>query len=209
MKRALSAALVLTSALSAGLATASQSASRTASARVVLGAGVRTDSSADHVAPVEPPRHKTFGVDADVGVPDGAALGLVVRPKVEWLRLGAALTHNTLAPGVRLGATLDPINFPIAPTFTVEGGHYWEGNLPFVKDSPAVSYNYANFHLGLEIGSRASFRFFLRGGVSWLDVSTAHFQDSTASGSATSAIGDPTFHGWIAPSGKLGFSLYF
>jgi hypothetical protein len=141
----------------------------------------------------------------DLGVPDGAALGLVVRPRFDWLRIGAAATHNTMAPGVRLGVTVDPVVFPIAPTLTVEGGHYWEGPMPMIKNSPSIGYNYANFHLGLEVGNRATFRFFLRGGVSWLDVSTAHFQ--SASGSGT--LGDPSYSGWLAPSGKLGFSTYF
>ncbi|MDP9036191.1 MAG: hypothetical protein M3O50_15430 [Myxococcota bacterium] len=143
----------------------------------------------------------------DLGVPDGAALGLVVRPHFEWLRLGAAVTHNGMAAGGRLGVTLDPISFPIAPTFTAEGGHYWEGRLPLVGNSPSIGYNYANLHLGMEVGNRATFRFFLRGGVSWVDVSTAHFQNVT--GGARSGIGDPSYSGWLAPSGKLGFSVYF
>jgi hypothetical protein len=142
----------------------------------------------------------------DLGVPDGAAIGIVVRPRFDWLRIGAAATHNGMAPGVRLGVTVDPVAFPIAPTFTVEGGHYWEGRLPMLKDSPSIGYNYANFHLGLEIGSRAAFRFFLRGGASWLDVSTASNQGAGSSGSG---IGNPSYSGWLAPSGKLGFSAFF
>ncbi len=139
----------------------------------------------------------------DLGVPDGAGLGIIVRPKFDWLRVGAAVTHNGMAPGARLGITLDPLVFPLVPTFTVEGGHYWEGTLPLLKNSTAIGYNYANFHLGLEVGSRATFRFFLRGGASWLDVSTAHFQ------SGSPAMGNPSYSGWLAPSGKLGFSAYF
>jgi hypothetical protein len=140
----------------------------------------------------------------DVGVPDGAALGLVVRPRFDWLRVSGAVTHNAMAPGMRAGVTLDPIAFPIGPTLTVEGGHYWGGKLPMVSDSPAVAYNYANFHFGLEVGSRAAFRFFLRGGVSWLDVSTAHSATGGSSG-----IANPSYSGWLAPSGKLGFSAFF
>ena len=112
----------------------------------------------------------------DVGLPDGAALGLVVRPRFDWLRIGGAVTHNGIAPGFRLGVTIDPIDFPIAPTLTIEGGHYWQGTLPTVQNSPTVGYNYANIHLGLEIGNRANFRFFLRGGVSYVDVSASNIQ---------------------------------
>jgi hypothetical protein len=168
----------------------------------------RAAVDADHPTVAPAPRHRTFGMSMDIGVPDGAALGLSIRPALEWLRIGAAVTHNGMAPGMRFGATLDPVAFPLAPTFTVEGGHYWEGRLPVVKDSPSIGYNYANFHLGLEVGNRATFRFFLRGGVSWVDVSTAHFQSASKS-SGGSGIGDPSYNGWLAPSGKLGFAAYF
>jgi hypothetical protein len=160
----------------------------------------------DHSASEAPPHHRTFGMSMDLGVPDGAALGLVVRPRFDWLRIGGAVTHNGMAPGMRFGVTLDPFASLMAPTFTVEGGHYWGGKLPMVSDSPSIAYNYANFHLGLEVGSRAAFRFFLRGGATWLDVSTAHYQSASSGGSG---IGDPSYSGWLAPSGKLGFSAYF
>jgi hypothetical protein len=170
----------------------------------------------DHGPKASASHHRTFGMSMDVGVPDGAALGLVVRPHFDWLRIGAALTHNGIAPGLRLGVTVDPIAFPIAPTFTVEGGHYWQGTVPFVQNATDVGYNYANFHVGLEIGNRSTFRFFIRGGASWLDVNTNNFQSSNApsgmtgaNGGSTSGVGNPTFNGWLAPSGKLGFSLYF
>ncbi|HEY4012149.1 MAG TPA: hypothetical protein VGM06_02325 [Polyangiaceae bacterium] len=163
------------------------------------------------------PRHRTFGMTMDVGVPDGAALGIVVRPRFDWLRIAGAVTHNGIAPGVRFGVTLDPIDFPIAPTLTVEGGHYWQGTIPGISESPTVGYNYANIHLGLEIGSRSNFRFFLRGGVSYLDVSASNINMGSngtvaangASAMSGSGIGNPSFSGWVAPSGKLGFSLYF
>jgi hypothetical protein len=138
----------------------------------------------------------------DFGVPDGAGLGLSVRP-VEWLRLGAAATHNGLAPGARVGITFDPMPTPVAITFTVEGGHYWSGTVPGIQGAPAVAYNYANVHLGLEFGNRSSFRFFLRGGASWLDM-TASSLPSDLSG-----LSNLSYHGWMAPSAKLGFSLYF
>jgi hypothetical protein len=143
----------------------------------------------------------------DVGVPDGAALGLSVRPFVEWLRVSAAGTYNGMAPGARVGITLDPISFPIAPTLTVEGGHYWAGSVPTMNDAVAVGYNYMNFHLGLEFGSQSSFRFYLRGGVSWLDISSTINQQASGSGSPT--VSDPSFSGWVAPSGKLGFATHF
>jgi hypothetical protein len=168
--------------------------------------GSRSIVEADHPV-VESPRHRMVGMIMDLGVPDGVALGLVFRPQFDWLRLAAAGTYNGMAPGVRLGVTIDPIAFPIAPTLTVEGGHYWEGRLPMINDAPSLSYSYANFHFGLEAGNRATYRFFVRGGASWIEGSTANFQ-STAGGGGP-AIGNPSFNGWLAPSGKIGFAAYF
>ena len=74
-----------------------------------------------------------------------------------------------------------------------------------MQGSPVVGYDYANVHFGLEVGSRANFRFFLRGGASWLALSTSHLQ----TGGSGSGIGDPSFTGWLAPTGKLGFATYF
>lgn len=175
----------------------------------------RASTPEDTVARVDPDRvrsdtgerHRTVGMVMDVGVPDGAAIGLSLRPFVEWLRVTAAGTYNGMAPGARIGMTLDPIAFPIAPTFTVEGGHCWAGMVPMISDSVAVGYSYMNLHMGLEIGSQSSFRFFLRGGVSWLDVSSTGTQ--RADGSGTASVSDPSFSGWVAPSGKLGFTTHF
>jgi hypothetical protein len=183
----------------------------------VLASSPSAAPQTDKAPTASPPRHRTFGMTMDVGVPDGAALGLVVRPRFDWLRIAGAVTHNGIAPGLRLGVTVDPIDFPIAPTLTVEGGHYWQGTIPGVSDSPTVGYNYANIHLGLEIGSRSAFRFFLRGGVSYVDVSASNISMGSngtvaangASAMSGSGIGNPSFSGWVAPSGKLGFALYF
>jgi hypothetical protein len=180
-------------------------ASRDARAFSPEDGAIRAEPDRVHAASAE--RHHTFGMVMDVGVPDGAALGVSVRPFVEWLRVSAAGSYNGMAPGARVGMTLDPIAFPIAPTFTVEGGHYWSGPVPMVKDSVSVGYNYMNLHLGLEFGSQSSFRFFVRGGVSWLDISGTVNQQSNSSGSPS--VSDPSFSGWVAPSGKLGFSTHF
>ncbi len=76
-----------------------------------------------------------------------------------------------------------------------------------ISDAPSISYSYANFHLGLEVGKRATFRFFVRGGASWLEGGTASFQ--SANGGSGPIFGNPSFNGWLAPSGKVGFVGYF
>jgi hypothetical protein len=155
-----------------------------------------------------PPRHRTFGVTTDLGLPDGAAFGVVVRPKFDWLRLNVAGTYNLMAPGVRVGVTIDPIAFVIAPTLTVEGGHSWAGRLP-IGDAPTVGYTYANFHLGIEAGNRARFRFFVRGGVSWIDATGAGNVQGGSGGTSGVGIINPSYAGWLAPTAKLGISTYF
>ena len=150
--------------------------------------------------------HRTLGFSMDFGVPDGAALGMVVRPAFNWLRLEAAATFNGAAPGARLGLTLDPVPWVLAPTLTAEGGHTWDGPVPGMQNSPSVGYDYANFHFGLEFGHRESLRFFLRGGASWVDVHTANFHEGAGSGVVAQ---NPSFIGWVAPTAKLGFAQFF
>ncbi len=154
------------------------------------------------------PRFKYVGMQLDLGVPDGAALGVVVRPKLNWLRLNVSGTYNVLAPGIRGGLTLDPIKFPIAPTFTLEGGHAFEGKLPGVE-MPGISYDYLNIHGGLEFGSRDSFRFFIHGGPTYMGVHTSNFADSVGNTDKSITISDPTVSIRLIPTAKLGFALLF
>jgi hypothetical protein len=151
------------------------------------------------------------GAQTDIGLPDGAALGVVVRPAVSWLRLSAAYTY-ALASGVRVGATLDPVNFPIAPTLTVEAGHAFRGTVRGqwigMEDDAKVSYSYANLHLGLELGSRDRWRLYLRGGGSVLAVSTSDLVMASASGETVTARGT-TVTASALGTAKLGFAMYF
>lgn len=169
-----------------------------------------TASSAAKADEPVPERHRWVGMQFDVGAPDGVALGVVVRPYVNWARLNLSGTYNAIAPGIRGGVTLDPIKFPVAPTLTFEGGHAWEGNIPGGGTSlPQVGYDYMNLHLGLEFGNRDHWRFFLQGGPSWLHVETSNFQAVVGSNDAGLVIGNPTANVSVIPTGKLGFALYF
>jgi hypothetical protein len=149
------------------------------------------------------PRHRWVGIQFDVGVPDGAGFGLVFRPYVDWLRLHLVQTYNGLAGGVRGGFTFDPINFPVAPTITLEGGHSFKGKLPGV-DMPAIGYDYANLHLGLEFGKRNIWRFFVHGGITWAHVITSDFQSFNG---GPGSIGNPMLN-LMGPSAKIGFTFY-
>jgi len=148
-----------------------------------------------------------LGAQIDVGVPDGAAAGLVVRPQ-DWLRLNASITYNAIAPGVRGGITLDPIDFGIAPTMTAEAGFSGQGKVPGGKNTPDVGYDYINLHLGLEFGNRHTWRFFLHGGPTYIHLNTGNFQNTVGFPSGL-IIGNPTANVWFTPTVKLGFALFF
>lgn len=157
----------------------------------------------------ESPRFKYVGMQMDLGVPDGAALGVVVRPKLNWLRLNVSGTYNAISPGIRGGLTLDPIKFPIAPTLTFEGGHSFRGSIPGVDSVPDLSYSYVNLHGGLEFGSRDSWRFFIHAGPSWLSAQTYNFSDSIGNKDQSLTVSDPNVSARVFPTAKLGFAVYF
>jgi hypothetical protein len=166
----------------------------------------------DHALPepassAAPHARVKVGMGLDIGVPDGAALAVLVRPGLDWLSLAGSVTYNGMAPGLRLGATVAPFAAIVSPTFTIEGGHAWQGTVPGLSGSPALGYTYANFHLGIDVGSRNGLRFFLRGGVSYLDMSASNW--SPSSSTADIGIASPSYSGWLAPSGKLGVSTFF
>jgi hypothetical protein len=146
------------------------------------------------------------GGNFDLGAPDGIAFGVDVKPGIKWLSLGAAFTDNILAPGVRGSLVLLPIKFPVMPEFAVDVGHEFNGDLP-VGNKPGLSYSYLNLQPGVSFGSRDGFRFFIRGGVSYIDLQTSNFQNVVSFSGVS--LENPNFHGWFFPSGKIGFALFF
>lgn len=116
-----------------------------------------------------------IGVMADVGVPDGGTASLVYRP-IAPVRLSAGVSHNLVGPGVRGGITLIPLSSWITPTLSASYGRFVERDAnPTARrvsgdpmlSSPAlerVGYDYADAHLGLELG-RQRVTFFLHAGV--------------------------------------------
>ena len=165
--------------------------------------------------------HK-FGLQLDGGVPDGAAASLLYRP-LKFLRLGGGLLYNYAGYGVRGGVTILPY-FPIAPSLTLEAGHYFDSNVASsvgrfttVSDSvrpllQQVGYTFVNAQVGLELGHPDWFVFFVRGGLSrvWLSVhgAEAAAQQLTSGGLTVSHMADPSLRLAI-PDVKVGFILYF
>jgi hypothetical protein len=109
---------------------------------------------------------RRYGVAFDVGVPDGATTALVVRP-TRTLELGAGVSYNGIATGVRGELAWAPLAGAVTPTISFAGGRYGAGDAnPLVRwvtgrpmfYSPLldrVGYNYADAHVGVELRRRA------------------------------------------------------
>lgn len=167
-----------------------------------------------------------IGLLLDVGIPDGVGASIVYRPgRLRWLRLHGGATHNAISPGIRAGATLIPFNFAITPTATVEAGHYFEGDGNWIVhklrgekeyDNPTlrrVSYDYANGHVGIELGSQKRALLYVHGGFSYLRSNINNFQEfidqQQDSDSKTSVTAKDPKVTIIGPSGKVGLLFYF
>jgi len=196
----------------------------------VLGLGLALCSGTAHA--VEPttitgapaaPAPKTLpavGVMADVGLPDGAGASLVYRP-MKWLRVTGGGTYNMISSGVRAGASLLPFGW--GPSLTVEGGHYFDGDAnglirKFAGSSyqsnavlERVGYDYANAHLGLDLGYRRV-TFFIHAGMSFIRASVHNIdqaiQSDSGSSSTTVAVKQDPIIRAFTPSAKLGLIVY-
>jgi hypothetical protein len=159
----------------------------------------------------------------DVGLPDGAILGVAIRP-ISWVRLQAGAGTNAVSPGVRAGTSLLP--FGAGPSLTLEGGWYFEGDANAVIEKVAgsdytstrtgerIGYQFANLHLGLDFGSKYT-TFFLHGGMTYLhtkihDLSDAFGGQTVGSDGSVTTFEfnqDLTLNAFF-PSFKLGFIVY-
>jgi hypothetical protein len=176
-------------------------------------------------APAAPPAASlpAVGVMADVGLPDGAGASLVYRP-LKWLRVTGGGTYNMISSGVRAGASLLPFGW--GPSLTLEGGHYFDGDAnglvrKFAGSSyqsnavlERVGYDYANAHVGLDLGYRRV-TFFIHAGMSFIrasvhNVDQAIQSDSGSSSSSSTTVAvkqDPIIRAFT-PSAKLGLIVY-
>lgn len=170
-------------------------------------------------APVKKPGMPWIGAKLDLGVPDGAGIAVVIRPWY-FVRFEGGLLYNVLAPGIRAGVTLAPINFPIAPTLSVEAGHYFPVNANTVIQRitsqasfntaflNSVNYDFASAHLGLELGSPRRFVFFMQAGMTELWLHDASFGDGLKSVDKSLSSG-PLNVRVQTVTAKLGFTLFF
>ena len=162
-----------------------------------------------------------IGAMADVGLPDGATASIVVRP-IRSLRIHGGVSHNMISLGERVGVTWVPLPWWFSPTLSVEYGHYAEGNAnPLAravmgdatfesKVLERVGYDYANAHLGLELG-RKWFTFYIHAGMSRITGSVHNIDSETMTGNeGTTTVTfskDPSVKLW-GPSARIGFVVY-
>lgn len=150
------------------------------------------------------------GFGADFGVPSGAALGVVVNPKLDWLRLQASLTYNYLTFGGRGSVQLDPMallpNLPVGVFGDLQGGFFPTVTIPGHSDLPGIGYDYANLYLGLRLGKPNGFHWNFEGGESYMHVNTSNFQGVVGTPVSGLTLGNPTVNGWI-PSFVTGFTV--
>jgi hypothetical protein len=165
------------------------------------------------IEPVHTRRQPWLGAQLDVGFPDGVGASAMVMP-TDWLRVQVGGSWNGASRGLRAGLVALP--FPsffqsVRPTVSIEGGYAFDTTSQWLIDlaqDPAlkaalakVSVLHATGQLGLEFGSKY-FSFFLRGGLSYVDVQLASYQGESA------ALEGLALHG-LFPSGKLGFLVCF
>ena len=167
-------------------------------------------------------RLNRFGIAVDAGLPDFAGATLLYRP-LKFVRLGGALLYDYVGYGVRGGVTILPY-FAIAPSLSVEAGHFFETNAAAKLEQRGVTidanvrpvlerfgYTFANAQVGLEIGHPNWFVFYVRAGITrlWYTARGASQVAAAQQGSSTTrvTIADPSLRAQF-PEAKVGF-LFF
>jgi hypothetical protein len=170
----------------------------------------------------DPERLAPFGLLLDAGIPDGAGLSAAFRPS-RSVRLHLGATHNGIRLGGRAGVTLLPVDRWYSPSFSFEVGHTLSGSarklarrmadssqLPLFS-MERVGYTYASTHLGFELGEPGSYTFFLRGGLSWIELDVPNVEELGEPFKAR--LGEQGAKGgrfvYMMPSAKFGLVVYF
>jgi hypothetical protein len=187
----------------------------------VLGFFLSLSAAAAAASPVQADPG-SIGVMVDAGVPDGVNGSVVFRP-FRPLHVHGGVGTNVISYGVRAGASLYLLPTFISPSLNVDAGHYFAGNanqaanrlgIASDSDSPLlreVGYDYANLHLGLDLGrDRCSFYIhagwsYVRGKIRNLDEEVAQDADP----SLTFAVAEDATVTLLVPSARIGFLYFF
>ena len=144
----------------------------------------------------------TIGFQADVGVPDGSALSLAYR--LDPVTFTGGATYNLMAVGPRVGVQWDVVG-PL--TLSADLGTSGKNDLSLFapdEDLPSFSYNYASAQIGF--ATDGDFRFFMRGGISYIWFSVDDYQNT--SGETTVTLKNITGDALVAPTLKLGVNWF-
>jgi hypothetical protein len=164
----------------------------------------------------EAPRPKLLGAQLSAGAPQGFVASAVVRP-VRWLRGTLGFAHNVIGPGIQGSVTAIPFHSAVAPTVTLEAGHFFETDVsdrlsefPGVFDASLrrFGYDFYSAQLGLEIGSQRGLLFFLRGGVAWMRSGLDAVEGFRPDGRSTTVDASGLKLRAAAPTVNLGCTFY-
>ena len=176
----------------------------------------------EQVAAVPGPakRAPSFGLLFDAGIPEGVGASFAWLP-LKWLRLHAGPSTNGIALGGRGSASLLLPGGIVRPTLTFSGGKFAEGNARRIvrllarglgADARAltrVAYDFADAHVGFEVGSPHGASVFLRGGISRTVLHLPALPEFLRSAAAdTASPPESATLTVVAPSVQLGLVLY-
>jgi len=178
---------------------------------------VGTPASAAPADPLPAAPLPRLGLAVDAGFPGGAGVVLQAR-LLDSLRVEAGPMWSGVGYGLKGGVVVSPLRSAVAPTLELEAGYGFRADLSFLarrSDVPAelrpvlahASYRYASALLGIDIGSPRRTSFFVRGGLSWIEI-RAPGTVTTAVGGGTLRIGDGVLRAAI-PSAKVGVQFWF
>lgn len=161
------------------------------------------------VASADPIR---LGGGMDIGVPSGAAVGVVLNPGVDWVRLQTSLTYDYLAFGGRQSIQLDPFallpNCPFGVFADAQVGFQPNASIPGHADLPQVGFDYLNLYGGLRFGKPNGFHWNVEMGPTYMHITTNNFQSVlNNTGTTGLVVGNPQVNGWIMPTVETGFTV--
>jgi hypothetical protein len=172
----------------------------------------------------EPPargrsRSSQWGILADLGFPEGAALSAEYRP-VSSVRFWAGPAWNYVGWGLQGGVAVVPWHWAVTPVLSAELGRYFGADVSFLAREGSgvppelkplledMSYSYGAVHAGIELGSQSGLVFSIRGGLAYLSLRTRGTVTATDASGSTVTFTDPRVRGTI-PSLKLGVHFWF
>lgn len=159
-----------------------------------------------------------WGLVADAGFPEGAAVSAVFRP-VSSVRFFAGPAWNYVGFGVQGGIAVVPWHFAITPVLSAEVGRYFGADVSFIaRDGSGVpvelkpllrdmTYDYGAVHAGIELGSQSGLTLSVRAGLAYVSL-RARGTVTTDSGGTVVTFSDPRVRSTL-PSVKVGLHYWF